>query len=166
LYGKTSRFQSPNASIILILIALHNERRFVVIYVSKAGAGWHSSTHSKLTWDDIRLKSFNQVLLCQFFTLVVYRLPTNLLWRDEDIRRDMDDTILGHTVRKGDFGESIDLDFDETSPASYIDAEVFVVEKGWEINLWNDISHDRPKWAFVHTWKTPFGIVSVTLSAL
>jgi len=43
----------------------------------------------------------------------------------------MEDAIFGDTVRDSDFGESVDLDFDEAAKTGNVDAEVLVVEQGW-----------------------------------
>lgn len=69
---------------------------------------------------NIRLQPFNQILDLE---LPVNLLLANLLWRDQHVRDDVDDTIFRDCVLGLHRDEAVDLDRQEWPVPSYVDAE-------------------------------------------
>jgi len=67
-----------------------------------------------------------------------------VLWWDEDIADDLDDSVLGDTVLNADAAETVNLDADEATVATNVNLENLVVEEGWEgvveVSLWYVVS--------------------------
>ena len=82
---------------------------------------------------NIRLKTLLEVIDLQFFALPEYLRTSGVLGRNQNIRDDLDDTIVGHTVVNGDTREAIDPDRDKGSVACNVDSKVLVRQHGREV---------------------------------
>ena len=60
---------------------------------------------------------------------------TDFLRRNEYITEDVDHAVSGNTILNSYSREGIDLDDDEAAITGDVDAECFVLQKGWQIDL-------------------------------
>ena len=84
---------------------------------------------------DVRLKALDEILDCQVFDLIDVLRTAGLLRWDQHVPNDLDDTVLGNAILDHDSAEAVDLDSDETSVASNVNAKVLVIEQGGKIDL-------------------------------
>jgi len=74
-----------------------------------------------------RSKSFLKIIHRELLALPMLDPPVNCLRWDEDILDNLNDAIGSNTVFNGHSRETIDLDLDEASIATYIHTEGFVL---------------------------------------
>jgi len=94
---------------------------------------------SKVGLGDKRLKSLNEILDLQLFTLPHLHLlrsrSAKLLRWHNHIRHDVNDAVLGDTVLDGNAGEGVDLDADEAAVAGDVDGQAAVLEHGGQVDV-------------------------------
>ena len=69
------------------------------------------------------LKSFNEVFLTELLAFPLLHHTTNAFGWNEDIADNLNDAVLGYSILNRNTAEAIDLDFDESTVTSNIDAQ-------------------------------------------
>lgn len=90
---------------------------------------------SQLALFDKRFESFLQVFLAELLALPLLLRSFDFLWWDQHIVDDLDDSIRSDTIFNYDGGKTVDLDADEPTVASNINAKRAVFQQCRQINL-------------------------------
>lgn len=84
---------------------------------------------------DERFESLHEILNAHFFALPLLFNAGNLLWRNKHVADHLDNPVFGDTIFNGNLGKSIDFDADDSAKTENINAQRFIFEQCFEVNL-------------------------------
>lgn len=80
-------------------------------------------------------ETLDEVFLAELLAFPLLHHTTNVLGWDDNIADNVNNAVLGNAICDRNAVEAVDLDGDESTISSNIDAQRATLKEGWEINL-------------------------------